>query len=137
MTADVRTEVLIESLKAALECPQKAIARLINVTEHTLTNNKDKPLEKLSDSTREKLSQLYNIVRRFACLGLKSEAIFEILESHVHEDYLGRLDSISSAISQQKYSEDTLTEIADRAYGLYQESQQEKFQPLEPMAAHA
>jgi hypothetical protein len=124
MTTTGKVDILIENLKTALNCPQKTIAKLIDVPEYS-------QIDQLSDLFRKKLSQLYDIVLRFACMGLKYEVIFEILEAHVYEDYLGRLDSVSSAISQQKYSGDTLKEIADRAYNRNQESQQEKFETLE------
>ena len=135
MTAEVKAEILIERLRVALNCSQKTIARLILVTDHTLANNKDKPVKEITDPTRGKLSQLYNVVRAYACKGLKPEALFEILEAHVYEDYLGRLDSVSSAISQQKYSQETLLEIAEIAYGRYQQQQEQKFQFLESVIA--
>lgn len=137
MTAEVRVEVLLKSLTEMLECPQKTIARLIHLHEHTFSNNKGKSLASASESTRWKMTQLYNVVREYACQGLKPEVIFTILQDHVYPDRRDRLDSVSSAISQEKYDEGILLEIAANAHKRYQVNEKIKIEALEPMSSCA
>lgn len=113
----VKASVLIDRLKEVLDCPQHKIARLVGVTPLTLSHNRDQVLEDLTPRTRKLLVTLYQVVRHLG--PLRSDALTAILQRHVFEDEEGRRDSVVSALQQEKYSMETLIQIAEAAQAEY------------------
>ncbi len=109
----IKASRLIDVLTETLEISQNKVARLMNVDPHTLSNNREEWLERLTPKTRMKLLSLYQVVRELG--GLRSEVLLDILQRHVFEDEEGRKDSVISAIQQEKYSLTTLRQIAEMA----------------------
>ncbi|PWU19946.1 MAG: hypothetical protein C5B49_05110 [Bdellovibrio sp.] len=106
----IKAAQLIDMLMETLEVSQHKIARLLDVDPHTLSNNRTEWIETLTPKTKKKLLSLYEVVRELGTL--KSEALLDVLQRHVFEDENGRKDSVVSAIQADKYSFDTLRQIA-------------------------
>lgn len=109
----VKTSAVIDWLTEVLNCPQHKIARLMGVTPHTLSNNRDQILEELTPRTRKRLATLFQVVRHLG--PLRSDALLAILQRHVFEDEEGRRDSVVSALQQDKYPLEILIQIAETA----------------------
>jgi DNA-binding XRE family transcriptional regulator len=131
MTADVKIEELIKKLREMFDCSQKAIAQLICVAEHTITNNKEKPLCELRADTREKVQLLYNTAARIRHRGVRGHELMELLEAQVHEDYRGNMESVATAIAQLRYNADVIDHIADLAYSQYETQQDKKYEYIQ------
>lgn len=112
------TKVLVNELCRTLDCSQRVLASLIGLSPHTLSNNQEKPLEQLTPRTRSRLVALYFIVVEKLGL-LRSEAILDVIQAHVFPDIHDRVDSIVSAIQQDKYPLETLAHIAEISRNRY------------------
>lgn len=115
----IKASALIDRLMEILDCPQHKIARLMGVTPHTLSNNRDHLLSELTPRTRTRLAILFQIVRHLG--PLRSDALLAILQRHVFEDEEGRRDSVVSALQQEKYPLPILFQIAEMAHREYSE----------------
>ena len=122
---------LVDVLKTFLECSQSKIAKLLEFAPNTPSNNREKLLSDLTPNTQQRIIPLYNIVVHYACLGLKTEALFYVLETQVYKDHRGNRDSVLSALRQDKYSYETLQEIAALAYEHYQEKQARQYHEVD------
>ena len=121
---------LVDTLKEFLDCSQSRIAKLLEFSPNTPSNNREKPLSELTSKTKDRIIPLHNIVIHYACMGLKTETLFYILETQVYKDHRGNRDSVLSALRQDKYSYETLQEIASIAYGHYQEKQARQYHEI-------
>ena len=120
---------LVRDIQETLESSQRVVASLLGLTPQTISNNLEEPLEKLTPRTRDRLVALHTIaVSTFGRGGrdLRREAILEILQAQVFQDLQGRTDSVVSALHQDKYPIETLIQIAEISYRLYQEKNQKK-----------
>jgi len=116
----INTGQIIDAICSQLGSSQRMVANLLNLEPHTLSKNREKLLEDLTPRTGTRLSALfYLIVRKFVLL--RSDAIIEILQSHVFPDIHGRMDSVISALQQDKYPLETLTHIAELSQKRYEE----------------
>lgn len=116
---------LTQRICETLACSQRVVANLLGLEPHTLSNNQDKTLEELTPRTRQRLYALYYIV--VSKLGLYREsAIFEVIQSHVFPDLEERMDSVVSALQQDKYPLETLIHIMELSLKRYQDKMAEK-----------
>lgn len=111
---------LIVRICETLDCSQRVAAGLMGLEPHTLSKNQDKSLDDLTPRTRQRLTGLYYVV--VSKLGiLRPEAIYEIIQAHVFPDLQDRMDSVISALQQDKYPVETLSHIAELSMKKYQE----------------
>lgn len=122
------TKTLIDEICEILNCSQQAVASLLDLTPHTLSHNRDKKLEELTPRTGERLSALFMIVNEHRFL--RSEVIHKILKMHVFEDIKGNMDSVLSALKQDKYEIETLANIARIALNKYEQESSENEQSI-------
>ena len=114
--------------------------QLLGLTAQTISNNLERPVEELTPRTRDRLRALSAIAVSIFGRGgrdLRREAILEIIQAQVFRDLQGRMDSVISALHQDKYPIETLIQIAEISYRLYQDKNQEKrkaFLELNPRA---
>lgn len=113
----VKTSAVVNWLTDILDCPQHKVARLMGVTPHTLSNNRDQSLEELTPRTQKRLVVLYRVIQHLG--PLRSDALLAILQRHVFEDEEGRRDSVVSALQQDKYPFEILIQIAETAHKEY------------------
>ncbi|MGK5082684.1 hypothetical protein WDW37_05205 [Bdellovibrionota bacterium FG-1] len=120
---------LIQSICETLDCPQRVIANLMGLEPHTLSKNQNKSIEELTPRTRQRLTGLYYVV--VSKLGiLRPQAIYAIIQTHVFPDLQDRMDSVVSALQQDKYPIETLSHIAELSLKKYQEKIAEKEIPI-------
>jgi IS30 family transposase len=123
---DVRT--VVDFLKGALgDCSNRMIASLINVNESTISSNLSRSIEELmTKKTGKRLTTFAVVVSHFYEKGLKSEAILDLISIPIYPDLDGNLDSIISAVAQEKYSANTLIQLGEMAYVEYQRKHHER-----------
>lgn len=126
---------VIEAVRGILKCSQTRVAKMLEFAPNTPSNNKDKPLSELTPKTKDKLLNLYTVLRPYAIQGLQEEVISYIIETQVFADHNGNRDSVLTAIRQDKYSLETLENIAASAYSKFQKRQERSLQPLESRTA--
>ncbi len=125
MAKETLAAQVIEEIAQTLNCSQKVVANLMGLTPHTLSNNRDKPLNELTPRTLNRLLPLYRIV--VDMLGThRPEMIYEILNLHIFADRKGRKDSVVSALQQEKYESEMLEQIAALALKQYEEKRRTK-----------
>lgn len=122
---NIKTGQLIDAITNTLEVSGRVVANLLNMDPHTLSNNRDTLIDQLTPKTKTKIVSLYQIVIENG--GLRSELLMDMLQRHVFEDEDGRKDSVVSAIQQEKYSLDTLREIAALALNEQRKQQMKKY----------
>lgn len=110
---DHKTNQIVEALMEMLGCPQRKVALLAGLDPHTLTNNREATLRDLTPRTRQHLINLYSVV--LAIGPLRPEVMLATLERHTYKDHKGRMDSVVSAIQQDKYDLVLLLKIAEKA----------------------
>lgn len=139
----LKTSDLVGDIRETLGCSQRVIANLLGLTPQTISNNVESSLEELTPRTRDRFLALHAIVVSIFGRGgrdLRREAILEIVQAQVFRDLHGRMDSVISALHQDKYPIETLIQIAEISYRLYQEKNQEKrkaFPELNPRVLQA
>ena len=116
---------LIDMIVETLETSQYAVAHLLDVDPHTLSNNRDKRVEALAPTTKKKLISLYQVVRDLT--GMKGEVIMAVLQRNVFADEDGRKDSVVSAIQQDKYDLEVLQQIVETARAQVHDQQLKKY----------
>ncbi len=120
---------LIQRICATLDCSQRVAANLMGLEPHTLSKNQEKQLDDLTPRTRQRLTGLYYVA--VSKLGiLRPEAIYEVIQAHVFPDLQDRMDSVISALQQDKYPIETLAHIAELSLKKYQEKIAEKDAPI-------
>src|SRR5665213_1869658 len=107
------TKNIIDQICETLDCSQRVVAGILDLSPHTLSGNREKPLDELTPRTKDRLSALYMIVREFR--SHRPDIIYKILHMHVFEDINGNADSVVSALHQDKYEFETLANIARMA----------------------
>ena len=120
---------LVGDIRETLECSQRVVANLLGLTAQTISNNLESPVDELTPRTRDRLRALHAIAVSIFGRGgrdLRREAILEIIQAQVFRDLHGRMDSVISALHQDKYPIETLIQIAEISYRLYQDKNQEK-----------
>lgn len=122
---NIKTGQLIDTITGMLEVSGRVVANLLNMDPHTLSNNRDALIDKLTPKTKTKLVSLYQVVIENG--GLRSELLMDMLQRHVFEDEDGRKDSVVSATQEGKYSLETLREIAALALDEQRKQQMKKY----------
>ena len=115
-----KTQDIVEEIAKTLNSSHRAVAGLMGVSPHTLSNNKERDVRELTPRTRDRLLPLYRIVVEM--LGsYRPEMIHSVLHLHAFEDRRGRKDSVVSALQQDKYESEMLEQIAGLALKQYEE----------------
>lgn len=110
---DLKAQTLIKNLTGVLDCTQRKLALLTGLDPHTLSNNQDHLLKDLTPRTRGRLVNLWNIILKIG--PLRADRMIATLERHTFKDHKGRMDSVVSAIQQDKYDLEMLIFIAEKA----------------------
>ncbi len=116
---------LIQGISETLDCSQRVVANLLGLEPHTLSNNQEKALEDLTPRTRNRLTSLYYIIVT-KLSPFRSQAIYDIIQAHVYPDLDDRMDSVISALQQDKYPLEVLVQMTDISLKGYQEKAAQK-----------
>lgn len=108
-----KAEQIIDALIEMLDCPQRKVALLCGLDPHTLSSNRPEFLRSLTPRTRNRLTTLYSVVLTIG--PLRPEIMLSSLERHTYQDHKGRMDSVASALQQDKYDLELLILIAEKA----------------------
>ena len=106
MDAQLKPSELLEEVRVALNCSQSYLCRKLSL----------KTLDFSTPEYTKRITLIYNICKPYIDKYTRGEELFQILETHVFEDHLGQMDSVLSALIQDKYSLEVLEYIADLAY---------------------
>ena len=112
----------IEKTLEIMELSNRALARLIHVDVHTITENKDKEWNDLTPTTLKKLGAICFLVTREYNL-YKSSVIFEILNQHVFKDIDNKKYSVLTALSSEKFDLEGVISVGKMAKQFYIEKQ--------------
>ena len=113
---------LVESLNKMLRVSQNRIAKMIGLSAHTISNNLDNELvDLLGRKTGKRLYCLYLAAEKLTAEAIGVPDKLEILQLPVFEDLYGNLDSVLTAILQEKYSAEMILEICQKALRVYRD----------------
>ncbi|MFV1985617.1 MAG: hypothetical protein ACC657_18870, partial [Thiohalomonadales bacterium] len=104
---NVKLSEIVHILTNQLHCSQRSLATMLNIDKNTLSNNADKILEDLTPKTRFKVTYLFVLINTYLPAH-DSDAIHQILNTHVYKNYTGETDSVLSSIQQLKHDLNTL-----------------------------
>lgn len=92
-----------------------ALSSVTNIHQDIL-NDYDKLVKDLDSKDQFKLESFYIVIFELHSKGLDGLGIWKVISKIVFPDGNGCMDSVVSAIDQQKYELETLTHIASMAY---------------------
>ena len=101
----------ISGIRAGLGCSQRIVANLLGVDPHTISNNNERPISEVTDRLRTRVEALYYVVVKHLAT-VSPAARYRIINAHVAKDLEGNIDSVVSALQQDKYKLETLCHIA-------------------------
>ncbi len=104
---NVKLSEIVRILTKQLNCSQRSLATMLNLNKNTLSNNSEKILKELTSKTRFKVTFLFVVISS-NLPAHDSDAIHQILNTHVYKNYTGETDSVLSSIQQLKHDLNTL-----------------------------
>ncbi|MGK5085254.1 hypothetical protein WDW37_18350 [Bdellovibrionota bacterium FG-1] len=110
----------IDSTLEVMGLSNRALARLIKVDVHTITENKTKRWEDLTPNTLKKLGGICFLVTQEYNL-YRSSVILEILNQHVFKDTDNKRYSVLTAMISDKFDFETVVSIGRMARDFYKE----------------
>lgn len=113
---------LVEFLTKTLECKQKTLAIYTGLNESTICSHLESNLDEISKTKAgRRLFGLFVCVDALSKKGITAEVIKESLNEYVYPDIDENMDSVISALHQDKYSPSVLKNIAQLGYAKFQE----------------
>lgn len=97
----------------------RALARLIKVDVHTITDKRDKRWEALTPNTLKKLGGICFLAREFRLYC--PSVILEILNQHVFKDIDNKRYSVLTAMTSDKFDYEAVVSIGKMARDAYSE----------------
>lgn len=105
----------ISGIRTGLGCSQRIVANLLGVDPHTISNNNERLISEVTDRLRARIEALYYVVVKHLAT-VSPSARYHIINAHVAKDLEGNVDSVVSALQQDKYGLETLCHIATMAW---------------------
>lgn len=112
----------IDKTLEIMDLSNRALARLIKVDVHTITENKNKEWEELTPNTFKKLGAICFLVTQEYNL-YRAAVILEILNLHVFKDVDDKKYSVLTALMSEKYDFESVVSIGKLAEKSYKEKQ--------------
>jgi hypothetical protein len=127
MRSAILVKDIIIHLCNSLECTQKTIASLTGINDSTISSNLEKNFaDVITKKAGRRIASLAIVVTNFLELGLSKHAIMEIISIPVFPDLENNIDSVKSAIHNDKYEAGILVQISNHAYEIYKQKSHEK-----------
>lgn len=122
----------IEKTLEIMGLSNRALAKLLSVDVHTITDNKTKNWDDLTPNTLKKLGSICILVTIEFSL-YRPAVILEILNQHVFKDVDGKKYSVLTALKSEKFDLPSVVEIGKMAQKFYREKQLKSAPPVPPL----
>ena len=136
MENQYKIEDAINKLCLSLGIKQKHLASFLDISSESLSRLKQEPFDPNSETKiAKRLSYLFYAIIPLLEAPIEPLARLSTIRMPVFEDIHGNLDSVISAIKQDKYQKELLKVITEKAYSKLLEQQQSQDSFLETYKA--